>query len=88
MPKLKGILGLLALVCASCCAQAVAAQAYPSKPIRLIVPWPPGGGTDVIARAVAQKLRETANWSVVVENIPGAGGNIGTDVAAKALPDG
>ena len=67
---------------------ALAQSAYPSKPIRLIVPFPPGGGTDMIARAVAQKVAEQNRWNVVVENRPGAGGNLGVDAAARATPDG
>jgi len=69
-------------------AAAVTAQDYPSKPIRLIVPFPPGGGTDLFSRVLAGKLSETLKWVVVVENKPGAGGNIGVDAAAKAPPDG
>ncbi len=65
-----------------------AQAAYPAKPIRLIVPFPPGGGTDMIARAVAQKLTEQHKWNVVVDNRPGAGGNLGVDAAAKSAPDG
>jgi tripartite-type tricarboxylate transporter receptor subunit TctC len=65
-----------------------AAQAYPSKPIRLIVPFPPGGGTDFSARILAQALAEGPGWQLVVENRPGATGRIGTEVAAKAAPDG
>ena len=52
----------------------VAAQTYPSKPIRLIVPFPPGGGTDSVSRAVAQELQKSTGWTIVVENKAGAGG--------------
>lgn len=69
-------------------AGAMAQNSYPSRPIKLIVPFPPGGGTDIIARTVAQKLQETQKWTVVVDNKPGAGGNLGVDAAAKAAPDG
>ena len=64
------------------------AQSYPAKPIKLIVPFPPAGSTDLSARAVAGKLGERLGQPVIIENKPGAGGNIGTDVAAKAAPDG
>src|SRR5882672_9011967 len=63
-------------------------QVYPSRPIRLIVAYPPGGGTDIVGRMVAQKLGETFGQSVVVENRGGASGNIGTELAARAAPDG
>jgi len=69
-------------------ADAALAQAYPSKPIRMIVPFAAGGPTDVIARIMAQKLSETWGQQVVTENQPGAGGNIGVVAAAKAAPDG
>ena len=62
--------------------------AFPDKPIRLIVPFPPGGGTDILARMVAHKLSEDPGWQFVFDNRPGAGGNIGLDLAAKAAPDG
>jgi tripartite-type tricarboxylate transporter receptor subunit TctC len=68
-----------------------AAQAqgnWPDRPIRLIVPFPPAGGTDVIAREIAAKLGTAAGWNLVVDNRPGAGGNIGLDAVAKAAPDG
>lgn len=67
---------------------ATAHAAYPDKPIRLIVPWAPGGSTDAIARAIAQRMSERMGQSVVVDNRSGASGQIGTDAAAKAAPDG
>ena len=66
----------------------VSAQPYPTKPIKMIVPFPPAGSTDISARAVAGKLGERLGQPVVIENKPGAGGNIGGDLAAKAAPDG
>ena len=62
--------------------------AYPSKPIRLIIPFPPGGGTDILSRLVAQKLTEANKWSVVPDNRAGAGGTIGITEAVKAAPTG
>ncbi len=67
---------------------ATLAQDYPNKPIRFIVPFPPGGGTDSLTRMVANKLTETLKWTFVVENKPGAGGNVALDTTAKAPPDG
>lgn len=64
------------------------AQDYPNKPIKLIVPFPPGGGTDILARVVAQKVADNNKWTIVIDNRAGAGGNIGVDVAAKSPPDG
>ena len=64
------------------------AQAYPAKPIRLIIPFPPGGATDIFGRVLAQKLGELIGQSVVIENRPGAGGVIGSEMASKAAPDG
>jgi len=69
-------------------AQPVAAQQYPIRPIRLIVPFPPGGGTDTMARVVAPKLSEYLGQQVVPENRGGAGANIGAELAAKSPPDG
>lgn len=65
-----------------------ATAAYPAKPIRMIVPFPPGGGTDILARLVANKLSEQAPWTVVADNKAGAGGTIGISEAAKAAPTG
>ena len=73
-------------------ALAIAATAhgavYPARPVRMIVAYPPGGGTDIVGRMVAQKLGEALGQSVVVENRGGASGNIGTELAARAAPDG
>ena len=66
----------------------VRAQDYPTKLIKLIVPSPPGGGTDTLARLVGAKLSETLKWQIVADNRPGAGGNVGLDAAAKAPADG
>ena len=66
----------------------VRAQAWPSKPVRLIVPFPAGGATDIIGRLVAQKMTEVWGQTVIVENKPGAGTVVGTDLVAKSVPDG
>jgi tripartite-type tricarboxylate transporter receptor subunit TctC len=67
---------------------APATAAWPEKPIRLIVPWAPGGSTDILGRVAADKLRQSLGQPVVVENRPGASGNVGSDIVAKAAPDG
>ena len=79
---------LFAGVALAAFATAAAAQDYPTKPIKLIVPFPPAGGTDIMSRVVAQKLADNTKWNVVVDNRPGAGGNIGVDAAAKSPADG
>jgi tripartite-type tricarboxylate transporter receptor subunit TctC len=78
----------VAVVAVSLAAFAAAAQDYPTKPIKLIVPFPPAGGTDIMSRVVAQKLTDMNKWTVIVDNRPGAGGNIGVDAAAKSPADG
>jgi tripartite-type tricarboxylate transporter receptor subunit TctC len=65
-----------------------AAQAYPSRPVRIIVPFAPGGATDIIARLVGQWLSERLGQQFVTENRPGAGSNVGTEVVVNAPPDG
>ncbi|MDP4076072.1 tripartite tricarboxylate transporter substrate binding protein [Acidovorax sp. A1169] len=75
------------LACA-CLLGTSAFAAYPDKPVRLIVPWAPGGSTDAIARAIAQRMGESLGQSVIVDNRSGASGRIGTEAAAKAAPDG
>jgi tripartite-type tricarboxylate transporter receptor subunit TctC len=67
---------------------APAQDGYPAKPIKLIVPFPPAGGTDVLSRALAQSITNSTKWVFVIDNRPGAGGNIGLDAAAKSPPDG
>ncbi len=67
---------------------AALAQGYPSRPIRLVIPFPPGGATDIVGRILSQQLGKALGQSVVVENKPGAGGAIGADAVAKATPDG
>jgi len=77
----------LALVLLACMFPATG-QPYPTKPIRFLVPFPPGGGTDTMARTFGQKMTERLGQPVVIDNRPGAGGNIGAETAARALPDG
>lgn len=74
------------LMCAATCAHA--ADSFPSRPLRLIVPFPPGGGTDIIARMVSQRLNDAFGMQVVVDNRGGASGIIGTELAVRANPDG
>jgi len=79
---------VIALFAAALAASDAAAQQYPSRPIRLIVPFTPGGTTDIVARVVGNRLAESLGVQVVIENRPGAAGSIGAEVAAKSKPDG
>jgi tripartite-type tricarboxylate transporter receptor subunit TctC len=90
--KRHNLLALAAAVAVSVCAMAAPgsshAQTYPEKSIRLIVPYAPGGATDIIGRATAEELSKTLGQSVVVDNRPGAGANLGSEMAARSAPDG
>ena len=85
---LRICIAILASIAASISADAFAADPYPIRPIRMIVGFAPGGGTDLTARPVAQKLSELLGQQVIVENRPGAAGNIATEQVARAAPDG
>ncbi|MBV0881448.1 tripartite tricarboxylate transporter substrate binding protein [Noviherbaspirillum sp. L7-7A] len=85
MTILRRILAVTSLVVWSTCAFS---QAYPSRPIKFVVPFPPGGGTDNLTRIIANELNESLKWTIVVENKPGAGGNAALDTTAKSAPDG
>ena len=84
--KFLGHIGAAVLALGLACG--ASAQSYPTKPVRLIAPFPPGGSTDLIARLVAQRLSEALGQQVIVENRAGAGGTIGVELAARAAPDG
>jgi len=77
-----------ALLMLACASHAYSQADYPSKPIRFIVPFPPGGGTDIVSRLVTNKLTETLGWKFVMDNRAGAGGSVGMEVAANSAPDG
>jgi len=86
--KLKHWLSIVAATFAVFTSTAALAQAYPNKPIKLVVPFPPGGTTDILARAVGGELSKAWGQQVVIDNRPGAGGNIGSEIVAKSPPDG
>ena len=89
MPRTRRIVlaSAFALLAATSGSQAWA-QAWPTKPIRIVVPFPPGGGTDTIARETSQRVAAATGWTFVIDNKPGAGGNIGADAVAKSPADG
>ncbi|UUX93987.1 tripartite tricarboxylate transporter substrate binding protein [Aquabacterium sp. J223] len=85
MPFLQRTTAMLAF---AALAGSASAQAWPTKPIRIVVPFPPGGGTDIIARETSQHVAKATGWTFVIDNRPGAGGNLGVDAAAKSAADG
>ncbi|MDM0105561.1 tripartite tricarboxylate transporter substrate binding protein [Variovorax sp. J22R24] len=87
MKRIQFLQVIAATLCVAA-APASLAQGYPTKPIRLIVPFPAGGATDLFARTLSQKMGEKLGTTLVIDNKPGAGGAIGSDMAAKAVPDG
>ena len=88
MPQVTLIRIAFTLAAATLAATGAIAQPYPSKPIRLIVPFPPGGGNDIVARTINIKLPSVLGQNVIADNRAGAGGNIGAELAAKSPPDG
>lgn len=88
LPRRLFLSALAAAGFAVCTASALAQGAWPSKPVRIVVPFAPGGTTDILARATAAELGKAFNQQFVVENRAGAGGNIGADLVAKSAPDG
>ena len=84
----RSLLAITTAVAGTILCTGALAQAYPHKAIRVVVPFPPGGGTDIIAREVTQKVAASTGWAFVIDNKPGAGGNLGVDAAAKAPADG
>jgi tripartite-type tricarboxylate transporter receptor subunit TctC len=79
---------LAAFIAASLLSTVALAQGYPNRPVRVIVPWPPGQATDIAARVVADRLQQALKQPFIIDNRAGAGGSIGTDVAVKSAPDG
>jgi len=86
--KLNHCLSAISMVAMLVSGAPASAETYPSKPIKIVVPFAPGGTTDLLARAVGAELQKSMGQSVIIDNRPGAGGNIGADVVAKSPPDG
>src|SRR3981189_860501 len=87
-PWLRLAVAFALIACVACTAEVARAQTYPGKPIRLVLPYAPGGIIDYVGRTLAQKLTENIGQPVVAENRPGAGGILGTDTVARSAPDG
>src|SRR5687767_10651821 len=85
MRKVLAVVGTIACLLAGLDA---AAQPYPNKPLRIIVPWPPGGSTDTLGRLLGQRLAQPLGQNVVIDNRPGGAGSIGIEIASRATPDG
>src|SRR3984957_8596592 len=83
-----GLVRILGLVAACAAPLSALAQDYPGKPIRFVVPFPPGGPSDIISRVVGQKMQELLGQLIIIDNRAGAGGVLGTDNVAKSEPDG
>src|SRR5688572_28331382 len=88
IPVLKALQAIALIAGATALCSPAAAQKYPSKPVRIVVPYPAGGGTDMLGRAVGEKLTQRLGTQVIVDNRPGAGTNIGIALVAKGTPDG
>ena len=88
IPRRLALASFIVTALGGLASMAVQAQAWPDKPVRFLVPYPPGGGTDVIARIVQQKFQAALGQPIVIENRGGAGGSVGTEVVAKAAADG
>ena len=87
-PSRRQLLAITTAVAGTILCSGAQAQAYPTKAIRVVVPFPPGGGTDIIARETTQRVAAATGWTFVIDNKPGAGGNLGVDAAAKSPADG
>ncbi len=88
MPFRRNLITAIAAIVTAMAAATVSAQSYPSQPLHIIVPFTPGGSSDVLARAIGQELHRTLGQPVIIDNVPGAGGVLGGEKAARSAPDG
>ena len=88
MPKLRSLLPTVAGLLVACTTMAAAQADYPNRPVRLIIPFPPGGSNDVVGRMIGDQLGKQLGKQVIIDNRAGAGGVIGTELASHATPDG